>query len=203
MRTFITVAIGLLTVLPAFGEMYRCVDEKGKQVISDTPCPSGSKDILRRPPESNLNERTKERTKERKEAQNRARLQALLKQANERKEAQNPALALLQALEQVNDAVVAEIGLRSLPSDYKARIDAAFVGMLKDPDSRKIEYGQTYGSAVCGTVNARNAFGGYTGRQVFLGYFNTTGNVEHLKIYKDDTMGYIERQLFRHCGLVP
>ncbi len=50
MRTFIAVAIGLLTVLPAFGEMYRCVDEKGKQVISDTSCPSRSTDVRRKAP---------------------------------------------------------------------------------------------------------------------------------------------------------
>jgi hypothetical protein len=128
-----------------------------------------------------------------------------------------------QARQQAINDVVAQIGSRSLPSDYKARIDAAFVRILKDPDSRKIEYGQTtYGSAVCGTVNARNAFGGYTGRQVFLVYFDTTGGLEHLKIYnesemktmsrnkpwfQDDALSQqlwhetdVERQLLRQCG---
>ena len=75
-----------------------------------------------------------------------------------------------------------DIGQRTLPANYEAVIDGAFAHRLKDPDSRKIEYvGQPHGSAVCGMVNAKNSFGGYTGRHQFLAYFSTTGKLEYLK----------------------
>jgi hypothetical protein len=65
-----------------------------------------------------------------------------------------------------------------LPPDYREQIDADFVRTLKDPDSRKIAYqGNPYGSLVCGTVNARNAFGGYVGQQLFSAYFSQAGTL--------------------------
>jgi hypothetical protein len=115
-----------------------------------------------------------------------------------------------QARQQEITEAVTRIGQRPLPSDYRDKIDRAFVRMLKDPDSRKIEYvGQAYGSAVCGMVNARNALGGYTGRQVFLAYFDGTGSLEHLKVYNDEDFSVlryhadvdVEPHLLRRCGL--
>src|SRR5262245_60082176 len=44
-----------------------------------------------------------------------------------------------------------DVGATSLPKDYQQQIDAHFFAILKDPDSRKIEYqGNPYGSLVCG-----------------------------------------------------
>src|SRR5262245_3266310 len=84
-------------------------------------------------------------------------------------------------------AQVERIGQRALPADYHILIDAAFVQRLKDPDSRKIDYiGHFYGSAVCGTVNARNSFGGYTGRHMFLAYFDGVGRLLDLQVYNDE-----------------
>jgi hypothetical protein len=54
MSKFVAVLAGVVSlfiVLPAFGEIYRCIDEQGKQVISDTPCPSRSKDVRHKAPE--------------------------------------------------------------------------------------------------------------------------------------------------------
>jgi hypothetical protein len=78
----------------------------------------------------------------------------------------------------------AKIRATSLPANYQQVIDAYFVTTLKDPDSRRIVYGSNpYGSLVCGTVNARNSFGGYTGQQPFYAYFTAWGEVAELVIY--------------------
>jgi hypothetical protein len=102
---------------------------------------------------------------------------------------------------------VAQIGDASLPQDYRARIDAAFMDRLKDPDSRRIVYLSTpLGSLVCGTINARNGFGGYTGQQPFLAYFEANGNLATLKVYPgNERLLYpagsdLEGELLRHCG---
>lgn len=59
-----------------------------------------------------------------------------------------------------------------------------FDGSLKDPDSARYTFlAPTMGSLVngnlrqfgwfmCGTVNAKNSYGGYTGGRVFLAYFD-------------------------------
>jgi hypothetical protein len=39
---------------------------------------------------------------------------------------------------------------------------------LRDPDSAKISDVKVSGSSVCGLVNSKNGFGGYTGIQRFL-----------------------------------
>jgi hypothetical protein len=77
-----------------------------------------------------------------------------------------------------------KIRTTSLPTNYQQVIDAYFVNTLKDPDSRRIVYGSNpYGSLVCGTVNARNSFGGYTGQQPFYAYFTADGEIAELVIY--------------------
>jgi hypothetical protein len=103
-----------------------------------------------------------------------------------------------------------KIGQLALPKNYAEQIDKAFVQRLKDPASRQISYvGKPYGSAVCGTVNAKNSFGGYTGQQVFLAYFDGAGDLAHLEIYKDkdfEGLKYsddLDATLVRQCGLLP
>jgi hypothetical protein len=57
--------------------------------------------------------------------------------------------------------------------------------MLKDPDSLRVGFMAPKGAAVCGTVNARNSFGGYTGAQVFLATFMPHGTLEQVRIFSD------------------
>ena len=131
------------------------------------------------------------------------------KKAQEKREQEERIAKYAEEQKRTNAAAVARISQQSLPSDYRAKIDRAFVYMLKDPDSRKIDYvGRPYGSAVCSTVNARNSFGGYTGRQIFLASFDAQGGLERLQIYSDDDMGRMldntssEGQLLRQCGVI-
>lgn len=119
------------------------------------------------------------------------------------KAAADPAVERKQATQ----TFVAHIGEQTLPPNYAQMIDARLAQILKDPDSRKIAYqGQTYGGAICGTVNARNSFGGYTGSQPFLAYF-VAGVLLHLDIYPENRLQKlhydeeVEAQLLRRCGV--
>jgi hypothetical protein len=57
---------------------------------------------------------------------------------------------------------------------------------LKDPASRQIRYtALPWGSLVCGTVNAKNSFGGFTGAQPFVIYFTEQQRIGHFKVYTD------------------
>ena len=87
-------------------------------------------------------------------------------------------------LEAIRAQLHATIQATSLPANYRDLIDAYFVATLKDPDSRRIDYGSNpYGSLVCGTVNAKNSYGGYTGKQPFHAYFTVEGKLAELVIY--------------------
>jgi len=79
-------------------------------------------------------------------------------------------------------------GLKQIPrpADYQARIDFVLSRTLKDPDSRRVTFDATpWGSLVCGTVNARNSFGGYTGGQPFVTYFTAQKEMGHFRIYTE------------------
>jgi len=101
-------------------------------------------------------------------------------------------------------------GLKQIkrPGDYQARIDTMLVRMLKDPDSRKVAFtALPWGSLVCGTVNAKNAFGGYVGAQPFVTYFDAQGHMPHFKIYTEKELVTarisgtdIEREFLQACG---
>ena len=94
------------------------------------------------------------------------------------------------------------------PSDYQQRVDAVLVRLLKEPASRQVTYTATpYGSLVCGTVNARNSFGGYTGAQPFVAYFDSQGGLGDFKVYPAKELKTalligedLEQQLLRDCG---
>ena len=114
--------------------------------------------------------------------------------------------------EQKHEQKLAEIRQYQLPKNYQQLIDAYFVQVLKDPDSRRIEYTVTpFGSLACGTINAKNSFGGYTGKQPFFAYFGTNGNLVQLVSFPDDYLGnlrlskdrgrvQLEYKLLQHCG---
>jgi len=86
----------------------------------------------------------------------------------------------------------------ALPPDYREQIDANFVRTLKDPDSRKVVYhGNPYGSLVCGTVNARNAYGGYTGQQIFAAFFQPAGTPADVVVFDPPLLRDIQQQLSR------
>lgn len=79
-------------------------------------------------------------------------------------------------------SVVAGCGERTKPTidehDLKRVAKNEVVRMLKDPDSAKFDYnvmvtkvdslGTKDRYAVCGKVNAKNSFGGYTGEKRFI-----------------------------------
>jgi hypothetical protein len=89
-----------------------------------------------------------------------------------------------QRLETIRTQLHARIKATSLPANYQRLIDTHFVTMLKDPESRRVDYGRNpYGSLVCGTVNAKNSYGGYTGAQPFHAFFNPEGTLAELEIY--------------------
>jgi hypothetical protein len=82
-----------------------------------------------------------------------------------------------------------DIKAASLPKDYRAKIDSRFASILKDPDSRKIIYEDPkFGSLVCGLVNAKNSYGGYTGNKIFISYFSKLGALDKLQILPDDVV---------------
>jgi hypothetical protein len=85
------------------------------------------------------------------------------------------------------DFAVAESG--RLPADYKKKIDQYLLRNLKDPDSRKVAYGSTpYGGLVCGEVNAKNSYGGYTGSQPFYTIFDSSGNMSTFELFPPDAI---------------
>ena len=54
---------------------------------------------------------------------------------------------------------------------------ATVVATLKDPESARFGAITTDGKVICGTVNARNSFGGYVGPKVFA----VDGGVVHME----------------------
>ena len=95
---------------------------------------------------------------------------------------------------QIMEQKRAQIRECQLPSNYQQLIDARFADILKDADSRKVELSANpYGSLVCGTINARNSYGGYVGKQPFLAYFDASGKLGQLKSYSDQDLEVFRR----------
>lgn len=97
-----------------------------------------------------------------------------------------------------------------LPHDYQKIVDQRLAQELKDPDSRKVQFAATpYGGLVCGTVNAKNSYGGFTGGQPFFAVFDAEGNLSSFETHSySDLNGYgreglIDLQFFRACGTSP
>jgi len=112
-----------------------------------------------------------------------------------------------QSRREALEMVLAGLKQIQLPRDYQARIDFVLSRVLKDPDSRKVTYTVLpWGSLVCGTVNARNAFGGYTGAQPFVTYFTAQKEMGHFKIYTEQEINKtlaggtdIEKEFLHAC----
>jgi hypothetical protein len=82
------------------------------------------------------------------------------------------------------NAKLASYQTYQVPSNYKEQVDAHLQAVLKDPDSRKVTFKSTNGGLACGTVNAKNSYGGYTGAQQFGAVFNSSGRIVQLYIFK-------------------
>jgi hypothetical protein len=91
------------------------------------------------------------------------------------------------------------IALSAQTAPPTAAIEDAMRAQLKDPDSAKFNwpngfvdgtwrnlYGQKFtGKITCGTMNAKNGFGGYTGPRAIVGIVSADGAV--LAVETDDT----------------
>jgi hypothetical protein len=106
---------------------------------------------------------------------------------------------------------IAQAGQR--PADYKKPVDLYIAGLLKDPESRKVVYtGNPYGGLVCGTINAKNSYGGYTGAEPFYAVFDSNKKISELIMLSAsdanlfrrsnniDDPGYEYYKLLTDCG---
>jgi hypothetical protein len=77
-----------------------------------------------------------------------------------------------------------------LPDDYADKVDRFLAGMLKDPESRRVTFSASrVGALACGTVNARNSYGGYVGTRPFAASFDRGGQIATLRIFSEDPLG--------------
>ena len=89
------------------------------------------------------------------------------------------------------------------PGDQISRARAAVLAALKDPDSARFgEFRRGRPGFLCGTVNARNPLGGYTGPRAFF------WSVDGVRIYQDPpdwTDKAVEAEIFaqRGCSIGP
>jgi hypothetical protein len=88
-----------------------------------------------------------------------------------------------EELKQQEAALQKTVHEGSVPSNYKTQIDRALARTLIDPDSRKVEFTvNPYGGLVCGRVNAKNSFGGYTGYNQFIAIYDSSKTLTRLQI---------------------
>ncbi len=59
----------------------------------------------------------------------------------------------------------------SVPAKLQQAVMRAVGEQLRDPYSAQYEFVMMNGNAVCGFVNARNGFGGYTGKRPFSAFY--------------------------------
>jgi hypothetical protein len=86
--------------------------------------------------------------------------------------------AALAACTVGNDGSIGESAGKFTPAT-EAQADTAkatVIATLKDPDSARFGPITTDGKVICGTVNAKNAFGGYVGPKVFA----VDGGIVHM-----------------------
>lgn len=100
----------------------------------------------------------------------------------------------------------ADYGIPMTASEMQVSADKYMVRVLKDPDSRRIEWGQSgkawiwagaigggyrYGYGLEGFVNAKNSFGGYTGSKPYFFFFRNGALVGAEEIYSRDMHGFV------------
>lgn len=203
MRTpLATLTLAAMLSLPglASADVYKCTDGTGSTRLQDRPC-TGSPQLS--PSPATTDKATVAQTDEQ-------RWQAFIEQERAAKRA--AALAAQKSAEQSRREALEMVltGIKQIqrPADFQARIDAMLLRILKDPDSRKVAFtALPWGSLVCGTVNARNSLGGYTGAQPFVTYFTAQKEMGHFKVYTDNDLltarisaTDIERELLQACG---
>lgn len=103
-------------------------------------------------------------------------------------------------------AAVADYGTPMTASDMQSAADKYLTRVLKDPDSRRVEWGrsgkvwvwaglvgggQKYGYGLEGLVNAKNSFGGYTGSKPYLFYFRDGNLLWANEMLSSDAYGFV------------
>jgi hypothetical protein len=98
-----------------------------------------------------------------------------------------------------------------LPLDYKAKVDKRLTEIMNDPDSRKVTFSSASDGIVCGTVNGKNKFGGYTGPQPFFATFLMSDDLRELTIVPPSDLHFYRgmivadthvRDMLRHFGVI-
>lgn len=81
----------------------------------------------------------------------------------------------------------------------RAATEAGVRRVLKDPDSAKIVIHQAFamfdGTIVCGMVNAKNSFGGYTGDRAFTISIDADGSAGTPSIAQDDVSSAVSAEM--------
>ncbi len=81
----------------------------------------------------------------------------------------------------------------------RAIAEAGVRRALKDPDSAKIVIRQAFamfdGTIVCGMVNAKNSFGGYTGDRAFMINVNADGSTGAPSVAQDDVSSAVSVEM--------
>ncbi len=89
----------------------------------------------------------------------------------------------------IEDAEVVAAREGHLPVSYKNVVDQRLSDILIDPDSRKVAFlSNPYGGLVCGTVNSRNTYGGYTGKQPMYATFDAKAMLVGLETFDPTQM---------------
>lgn len=153
--------------MPAVAQVYKCT-EGGKVVFSDYPCQrTDSKMIDVRPAAGGPVNRSTEYWAEQ---ERRARIDAERNEAEIQREADRRLRATAVAPSS-----------RSYTSEENAqlieRAKKAVLFKLIDPESGRFRSLSVQGGEVCGEVNGKNKFGGYTGFQTFWVKFNPEPDV--------------------------
>jgi hypothetical protein len=100
-----------------------------------------------------------------------------------------------------------------VPKNYKTALDGYFDAILIDPPSRRVDVFKIQDGVLCGNINSKNSYGGYTGAQTFYALFSPSGEFLEAIIIKPDWIPTIlqtkdtampdEYKALSVCGLLP
>ncbi len=106
-----------------------------------------------------------------------------------------------------DQAAAADYGRPMTASEMERAGDAWLLRALKDPESRRVEWGPSgrawywhgivggghkFGYATLASVNAKNSFGGYTGSKPYFFFFRDGQLVTAHEYYSSDVCGLVE-----------
>ncbi len=112
------------------------------------------------------------------------------------------------------NALKTAVSNADVPKNFESKLAKYFEETLIDPDSRRVTFGaRPFGGLLCGDVNAKNTFGGYTGRQPFYVAFDQKGeivsgvvlNKNYERVYREATIAdslYEQSQFLKMCGSI-